>query len=157
MSENNFVTKITSTTIKELTKSSIIMCLIVFAIGLGLIPSSLYFLISTSENLYILPLTIGAFFLIISIIIFIRLFTAIKKADTAELEVKVSFEKDKFNVTSIKKKEVILQEEYGYSNILSAKVTDNYIFVYVRRNRAIPLVKTQETICFLKTKNVKIK
>ena len=130
------------------------------ALGVGVFCILLYLIFGIGQRnwlviLNLILLTVGILLVVLSIVLLVKLNTAIKKGNEFKRTVTYEFESEHLLYEVTRNEEVIESGKLPYTDLTSYKETENYVYVGLKNNTWFVMKKVDGLVRYLESKGLK--
>lgn len=130
------------------------------ALGVGIFCIILYLIFGIGQRnwlviLNLILLTVGILLVVLSIVLLVKLNTAIKKGNEFKRTVTYEFESEHLLYEVTRNEEVIESGKLPYADLTSYKETENYVYVGLKNNTWFVMKKVEGLVQYLESKGLK--
>lgn len=130
------------------------------ALGVGIFCIILYLIFGIGQRnwlviLNLILLTVGILLVVLSIVLLVKLNTAIKKGNEFKRTVTYEFESEHLLYEVTRNEEVIESGKLPYTDLTSYKETENYVYVGLKNNTWFVMKKVEGLVQYLESKGLK--
>ncbi len=133
-------TKLTRAAINEFTFRTKILSVIAIILGLGLLAGSIVIYFRSQDKFEIVLMVLCGFVALLGLIMLIFTYINIARVIKSEQEVEMEFGKESVSVRSYEHGKKVRESKYLYTEFLSYRVIKDYMFLYINRRMAFPLL-----------------